>query len=393
MRKDGGTSPPSAADLPTVAHLVTPYLFLTGSWIHSQLVYNRSFRPVVISQETENLELFPFEPVYDLGAERNGPGKMGFIASKYLRGAYPGRAYRRILDRERVRLVHAHLGWEGARAIGLSRNPRRPFLVSFYGRDAGVLSRKPYWRILYKRMFRQADRFLAEGRHMGQVLVSLGAPPEKVRVVHLGIPLESFPFFERRPPEDEREPIIGLIAASFREKKGISYAVDAMDRIAARWPRLRLRIIGDGPLRGEIEARIARHNLRDRVDLLGYRPYPVYQEELGRAHFLVAPSVTARDGDTEGGAPVCLLEAQAAGLPIVATRHCDIPEVTRPGKSAFLAPERDAAALADCLEKLLRNPGAWPDMGRAGRAHMEAEFNIHTQVERMNEVYRELLPD
>jgi len=405
---------------PTVAHLVTPYLFSTGSWIHSQLMYNRDFRPIVITQRTENLDLFPFEPVYNLAAR--GPARLAAMAEKYLHGAYPPGPYRDILEREAVDLLHAHLGWEGARTVTLSRGPRRPFVVSFYGRDAGLLPRKLYWRILYKRLFKLADRVLAEGPHMGRVLAQIGAPPEKIRVVHLGIPLEEFPFAERgaatageaaAPAAGEANPaaaavsealhadggeglgsgsVTALMAASFREKKGIAYALEAVARLAPRHPGLRLRVIGDGPLRPQFEARISRPDLRGRVELLGYQPYPVYRRELAAAQIFLAPSVTAADGDTEGGAPVCLLEAQASGLPIVATTHCDIPEVTRPGASALLAPERDAARLAELLEELLLHPERWPAMGRAGRAHVEAEFNIRTQVERMNAVYRELLP-
>jgi colanic acid/amylovoran biosynthesis glycosyltransferase len=385
-------SPPDdSPSLPTVAHLVSPYLFLTGSWIHTQIAFSRSFRPIVISQGTENADLFPFRPVYNLADGRGGLSKLLYNLEKYIGGSYPKAPYRGILEQESVRIIHAHLGWEGARSVGLSRRPRRPFVVSFYGRDAGLLPRKLYWRVLYKRLFRLADLFVAEGPHMAKVLVSLGAPASKVRVVHLGVALEEHPFRERRIAKAAAEPVIGLIAASFREKKGIPYAIEALSRVAPRYPRLCLRVIGDGPLRGEIEGLIARLALQDRVTLLGYQPYSVYKMELGQAHFLMAPSVTARDGDTEGGAPVCLLEAQAAGLPIVATRHCDIPEVTRADGSALLAPEGDVVALASCLEQLMEHSERWPEMGRIGRAHIEAEFNIQTQVERMGDLYRELI--
>ena len=220
---------------------------------------------------------------------------------------------------------------------------------------------------------------------MGRTLESIGCPAEKIRVVHLGVDLGRIPFAERRP--DPKGQVTGLIAASFREKKGIVYALEALARVAPRRPDVRLRIIGDGPLRPEIERRIARPDLAGRVDLLGYRDFPAYLEELTRAHFLMAPSVTAADGDTEGGAPVCLLDAQASGLPILATTHCDIPEVTVPGRSALLAAERDAVALAENLERLLAHPEEWPAMGRAGRAHVEAEFDVRRQGERMAELY------
>ena len=281
--------------------------------------------------------------------------------------------------------AHAHQGWEGARTAHLRRALGIPIVTSFYGRDATMLPRKVYWRTLYARLFREGDLFIAEGPHMGRTLEAIGCPAEKIRVVHLGVDLERIPFVERRPDPSGR--VTGLIAASFREKKGIIYALEAVARVAAHRPGLRLRIVGDGPLRPEIERRIGRPDLAGRVDLLGYRDFPAYLAELARADFLMAPSVTAADGDCEGGAPVCLLDAQAAGLPILASTHCDIPEVTVPGRSALLSPERDIDALAANLERLLSRPEEWPAMGRAGRAHVEAEFDVRRQGERMADVY------
>jgi len=373
-----------------VAHLITPYLFLTGSWIHSQLTHNREFRPIVITQSRENEDVFPFDPVVDLSPQRASTlGRIRFNAEKYIRGHYPTAPYEKALSEHDVRILHAHLGWEGARTIELRRPQARPLITSFYGRDATLLARHPYWKRLYRRLFGGVDRVLAEGHFMAETLREIGAPSDRVRVVHLGVDPDAFPFRERE--DDGSSPIVALLSASFREKKGIRYAIAALAKIKDAHPRLRLRIVGDGPLKQDILAQIDRLGIGDRIDLLGYQPYPVYREELEKAHFLLAPSVVAKDGDSEGGAPVCLIEAQAMGLPIVATTHCDIPEITRPDHSAFLAPERDADALASRLDHLLEHPEKWGAMGRAGREHIETEFNIRTQVLRMNEVYREVL--
>jgi colanic acid/amylovoran biosynthesis glycosyltransferase len=374
---------------PAVAHLVTPYLFVTGSWIHAQLRHNPRYRPVVMTQATENPDLFPFEPVYDFGRGRSIAAHAAFAFEKYALGRFPAGPYRDVAARERVVLLHAHQGWEGARTVHLRTLLRAPLVTSFYGRDATMLPRKAYWRRLYARLFREGDLFVAEGPHMGRTLEAIGCPPERIRVVHLGVDLAGIPFVERRP--DPTGKVTGLIAASFREKKGIAYALEALARVTPRHPGLRLRIVGDGPLRREFERRIAQPDLAGKVELLGYRGFPAYLEELHEADFLMVPSVTAADGDCEGGAPVCLLDAQASGLPILATTHCDIPEVTVPGRSAFLAPERDAAALAERLERLLIHPEEWPAMGRAGRAHVEAEFDVRKQGERMADLYDDAL--
>jgi colanic acid/amylovoran biosynthesis glycosyltransferase len=378
-----------SGSLPAVAHLVTPYLFRTGPWIYVQLLHNRRYRSVVMTQKIENLDLFPFDPIHDFTERRAGLGALGYYATRYLRGRYPSGPYREAARREETVLIHAHTGWEGARSVHLRRVLGVPHITSFYGRDASVLPRKAYWRALYKRLFREGDLFLAEGAHMGEVLARIGCPREKIRVVHLGVDLSEIPFAVRKPAEDGE--IVGLIAASLREKKGIPYALEAVARVASRWPGLRIRIIGDGPMRRQIEKRIARPDLAGKVELLGYRDFTFYVKELGQAHFLLSPSVTARDGDCEGGAPVCLIDAQAAGLPVLASTHCDIPEVTVPDRSALLSAERDVEQLARNLKTLLENPARWAEMGRVGRAHVEAEFDIRTQTDRIAEVYDEAL--
>jgi colanic acid/amylovoran biosynthesis glycosyltransferase len=108
---------------------------------------------------------------------------------------------------------------------------------------------------------------------------------------------------------------------------------------------------------------------------------------------VLQPSRTASDGDTEGGAPTVLIEAQAAGKPVLTTRHADIPEIVRPGESAVVVPENDAAALGDALIDLLSHPERWRDMGSAGRRHVEAEHDIHRQMERLEALYDRLALD
>jgi colanic acid/amylovoran biosynthesis glycosyltransferase len=98
--------------------------------------------------------------------------------------------------------------------------------------------------------------------------------------------------------------------------------------------------------------------------------------------------VTAADGDEEG-IPNVLKEAMALGLPVVGTRHAGIPELVEEGVSGLLVPERDEGSLADALDSLAREPGRWAAMGRAGRARIEMEYDIH----RLNDRLAGLLSD
>jgi len=112
------------------------------------------------------------------------------------------------------------------------------------------------------------------------------------------------------------------------------------------------------------------------------------REALGH-HIFISPSVTASDGDTEGGAPVSIVQMAASGMPIVATRHCDIPNVLP--KNAELADERDVAGLVSRLRGLIANAGRWEPELAAARSHIELNFNAQTQGQRLAEIYSELV--
>jgi colanic acid/amylovoran biosynthesis glycosyltransferase len=113
-------------------------------------------------------------------------------------------------------------------------------------------------------------------------------------------------------------------------------------------------------------------------------------QEMQDADLFLQPSVTAADGDSEGGAPTTLLEAQACGLPVLATQHADIPYVVSEGESALLAPERDVDALFKNLLVLLDEPERWAAMGSAGRVRVEHLHDALVEVPRLEQLYLEL---
>jgi colanic acid/amylovoran biosynthesis glycosyltransferase len=303
-------------------------------------------------------------------------------------------------------LLHAHFGTQGVHLLRLRRRLGVPLITTFYGYDAGSIPSLPGWRGWYRRLFAEGDRFLVEGSAFRQRLLELGCPPEKATVQHLGVDLTAIPFQPRQPPAPG-EPVRVLMAASFREKKGHEFALRAVSLALQRsgvrrqasgkslsdshltldCSRLELVLIGDGELRPRIEALIKELGLVDSVVLLGSRPHAEFLQEALRCHLFLAPSVTAADGDTEGGAPVGVIEASATGMQVVASRHADIPEVVRHGESGWLAPERDVEALAKHLIGLIEHPERWPEMGERGRKHIEAEYNLRTQAWRLDDIY------
>jgi colanic acid/amylovoran biosynthesis glycosyltransferase len=110
-----------------------------------------------------------------------------------------------------------------------------------------------------------------------------------------------------------------------------------------------------------------------------------------QADIFLQPSQTAADGDSEGGAPTTLLEAQAMGLPVVASDHADIPYVVAPGEPALLPPQGDTGQLAAALGQLLDEPLRWAEMGRRGRRHVEAQHDLRIETQRLEARYLALL--
>jgi colanic acid/amylovoran biosynthesis glycosyltransferase len=123
---------------------------------------------------------------------------------------------------------------------------------------------------------------------------------------------------------------------------------------------------------------------------MGFQPFRVLLEEAYLHHVFLSPSVTASDGDTEGGAPVSIIEMAASGMPIVTTRHCDIPAVVIDGVTGLLADERDVDGLVQRLGWLVDNRDRWRPMLDAGRMHVEEHFDAVKQGESLAGIYRQV---
>lgn len=380
------------ADRPKVAHFVLPYLFQTGSWIYAQLVHLRRYRPMVLTDRTENLDVFPFQPIYSY--ECVSVWKKAMLCLwRPRRHGVSWLFFERIVRREHPCLMHGHFGTCGVELLELKRRLDLPMITAFYGADVSQAPRDPRFRQRYRQLFEEGELFLAEGNAMRRALGALGCPSAKIVVQHLGVDIEALPFVARRP--DPSGLVRILIAATFREKKGIPDALRAVDRVRRRYPRLAVTLIGDsaGKVGDEDEKRTIcglLEQLDGVVTWIGFVPYPAFRTAILTHHLFLSPSVTARDGDSEGGAPVSIIEAEATGMPILSTLHADIPEVVVDGKSGLLSQERDVDSLAENLERLVAEPDLWEQMGRCGRRHVEENYNVRRQVARLEEIYSEV---
>jgi colanic acid/amylovoran biosynthesis glycosyltransferase len=372
---------------PTVAHLLDCWLSISEVFIYELVRSLPAVRSIIVARQLANLHLFPFSPVHHV----NGRGRIEGFLERAL--GWPSNDLLRAeeyLRRESPRLLHAHFGLLGVKTRELAKYLGLPLITSFYGVDASKQAVDPAHREGFARLFLEGELFLAEGSAMRERLARLGCPREKIRIQHLGVDLARFTCRERKPPE-AGAPLRVLFCGRFVEKKGLPDALAAVRQALDAGCPIAFRIVGGGPLQAEIERLIAEHSLAPHVTLAGILDHASYRRELEVAHVLLQPSRTARDGDTEGGAPTVLLEAQAAGLPVVSTTHADIPEYVSDGKSGILVDEGDVTGLARALEELARKPALLGKMGKEGRLHVEKNYDIGREARALERIYEEVL--
>ncbi|MCP3903386.1 MAG: colanic acid biosynthesis glycosyltransferase WcaL [Planctomycetes bacterium] len=361
----------------------------TQAWLYDQVrMLPAPIESHVVCDGVEHADRFPMDYVHTARAPR--------AASRLarLRGArYDDLLYRTVID-VGADVIHSHFGPEAWRNLPAAGALDVAHVVSFYGYDVNQLPRHRRWRRRYRTLFRTVDRVLCEGEHMAACLRQLGCPADTVQVQRLGVDLATLPY---RPRSwDGREPLRVLLASAFREKKGLPLAIEALGRIAGD-VELAVTLVGDATPaasslaeKSRINEALDRTGLRRRTTHLGFQPWAALRELAYTHHLHVAPSRTASDGDTEGGAPVTLIAFAATGMPVVSTHHCDIPGVIRPDVSGYLAREDDVDDLERQIRRAIDAAPRWTPMLDAGRAWIEDRFDAAAQGARLAEIYQSL---
>ena len=304
------------------------------------------------------------------------------------------RAFRQLLvtlRRGRYDLIHLHgakAGTLGRIAAALTRTPTAYSAHAFVYRS----------QLMRERRFRAARRLLtlgieqALGRLTGAVvclseeerqtaLDDRIAPADRLRVAYTGVPLNG-----RTPPDQALvalrgdEPLFGFMARLV-DQKGLPLLVDALQLLRDRGTLPRFAIVGTGPMRDWVEERIAEGGLGDRVTLLAFEP-PV-EPKLAAFDAYVLPSFWE-------ALPIGVLEAMAAGLPVISTTVNGIPEAVEDGVTGVLVAPDDPAGLARAIERLAADPALRERMGAAGRRRCEQIFSLAAMTDRVEAIYRDL---
>jgi glycosyltransferase involved in cell wall biosynthesis len=297
-----------------------------------------------------------------------------------------------LIIEERPYIVHTHsskaglLGRLAAKIAGVPHIVHTPHGHVFYGHFGRLASRIFLW--IEKIFSRFSDRIVAltDGEKNDYEKLSV-CPPEKLLKIHSGVDVAQYMkpngnMVEKRRSLglDQNGKVIGFVGWLL-PIKGPEYLIKAMESVWPEHPEVSLVFVGKGDLDVDLRAQALRMNTNGRVKFLGWRED--INEIMPIFDMLVLPSLN------EGMGRV-LVEAMAAGKPVVASRVGGVPDLVRHGETGYLVPPADEKALADGIKKLLADSGKAWEMGQRGKEFCQ-QFSLEAMIEKLDDLYSDLI--
>ena len=284
------------------------------------------------------------------------------------------------LTREGIRHVHAHYATHpSTMALIIAAFSDITFSFTVHAHDIQVNRSLLRWKLRETRFVRSISDF---NRRFLEELYPAEAKG-KIVVVHVGIEPETYEENARLvAAEPDGEPPRILCVAAHKPYKGLPVLIEACGILRDQGLKVQCDIVGDGPMRAELQALIGERRLDSIVRLLGPRPQEEVARMMAEAQLFALPSIIAEDGQMEG-IPVALMEALSSGRAVVTTSISGIPELVEHGRNGLLVPPGNAAAFAAAMKELLENPGRAAEMGRRGQEKVRAEFTLVDSVKQL----------
>jgi colanic acid/amylovoran biosynthesis glycosyltransferase len=286
----------------------------------------------------------------------------------------------RLVAERGIRHLHAHFANVATTVARLAgRIAGVPYSFTAHARD--IFHEKVVPEKLARKLADASAVITVSDFNLKHLRGTYGPAAAGVRRVYNGLDLSRFGYAApvKRPPT-----VISV--GRLVEKKGFGLLVDACALLAKRGRTFRCLIVGSGPLEEALREQIARLGLHGIVELVGPRPQEEAMRLVQDSAVFAAPCVVSSDGDRDG-LPTVLLEAMALGTPCVSTDVTGIPEVLRDGETGLMVPQHDTQAVADAVERLLKDAILRDRLATAARRLMEHEFDIHRNAARVRAAF------
>jgi colanic acid/amylovoran biosynthesis glycosyltransferase len=291
----------------------------------------------------------------------------------------------REMKRQRIRHIHAHFSVNAASvALIIARLLDISFSFTSHSNlftDQLILKEKIYAAKFIVAISQFTRQYLLNLVNKGDDNVA-----SKTHVIHCGLSPDDF---APRILHPHNTPSL-LFVAQLAERKGAPILVQACRVLAEQGVDFRCVIVGDGPQWEYVHHLVCEYNLQDRVELAGAVFQEHLKEYLNQADVFVLPCIVAQNGDMDG-VPVVLMEAMSMEIPTVSTYVSGIPELIEHEQSGLLVPEKAPEALADAIQRLLRDERLRVRLGINGRRRVQAEFNIYKSAEQLASLFERYL--
>jgi glycosyltransferase involved in cell wall biosynthesis len=357
--------------MPNVLAYVDEMFTPSESFVHRAYRAFDTLTPIFIGNSQrgpapQGTHVIDLKPLHGIGGE--GAFKQFGVVSPQLKER---------LAAEKPIAIHAHFGKGGVYAMPLARALNLPLVVTYYGGDA-TKKMNTSWNPVrvynrYRReMWREAALILPCSDFIRRELEMRGCPNNKMVVHYNSADPDRF-----NPGEKQN---ILLFAGRWTEKKGIGTLISALSRAGPKLTGWRVRLLGDGELKAPLVAQLNAAGVQ--AELPGWIPADEMPRHFAEATIVCVPSQRAQSGDAEGLPLVCV-EAMLSSCALAATKHAGIPECVEDGRTGYLVDERDDAALADRIGRMLDDPAHARAMGEAGRTMALDRFNLQKLSRRL----------
>jgi colanic acid/amylovoran biosynthesis glycosyltransferase len=366
------------------------FLPYTQSWIYRQMMGSGKNIALVVCNEKENLEQFPFDHIVVAPSRslwvRKLTYKLHFILKHmpFFVSGKKQKTYFHALTQYKIDLMHVHFGVMAVEFMQVCRKMNVPLLVTFHGYDiTAAIQRDPSYGRALSRLFEQMTLGIAISAEMKGRLMALGCSPEKIFVSYLGIPLNEFLYTDRTSRDG---PVRLLHAGRFSATKGVPDLIRAFSAEFKKEDQVELIIVGDGEEKALVLQAIEASKIKEKIKFLGKLNNEELKQWRADSDVFVLNCRTPMSGDKEG-LPIALLEASCTGLPIISTKHSGIEEGVLHEQTGLLVDEYDQQALSQAMRKMM-NGNLRLQYGKNGRQWMEEQFDLVKCNKVMDAIYK-----
>lgn len=384
-----------------VLHLIRKNTHLKASFIQNQIISHLNFNTHVIFCESRDDELdggFANSidsniPVYSISGkvsyyERFIYNHFRILSSRLKKNLV------KLVTEIRPDILHFHYGTDAGIYLEVLKDVRVPKIVSFYGYDCSVFPSK-YFGLgklyLKNKVYPFGDVILAMSPYMRKDLINIGCPEKKIIVHYHG---SNTRLFLRDHDYRNKPKIKFLIISGLFPVKGHLFLLRAFSVALKSNPNISLTIVGDGPFKKAIEDFIKSNGLSPYVNyegpvVYGSRRHLQYFDE---HDVFIHPSVSYQNGDKEG-IPGAIVEAMAAGLPVISTFHGGIPHIIQNNINGLLVKEWEIDGLAERVVQIANDDKLRKKIGTSGQRFVCDNLDLFTKELELEAIYRKLIED